>query len=517
MKITGQWEGPCGQQHKGEILARTAAATLTSKAVAAEAPEARARLPLPRAPGEASIYCAQHFCVPVPMSDREPADLLIEPRWLLPVSPADTVLEAQAVAVAGGRILAVGPAVELRQRFAVRERIVRAHHALLPGLVNAHTRAAHTLLRGLPVRGPRARSLGDWVRLERRAGGADFVRDGMRLAIAEMLRAGITCFADLSPLPAEAARTAAAAQVRALIALPVSDAPTGSAEDATAHLAQAEALWDEYRAHPRIGLYFAPLPESALSDATLTRLRRVADELDARIALHLAESPMQREGCAGGDAPGPGGVEDGAPREHRALKRPALERLASLGLLRPGFTAVGALECNAGGVELLERHGASLIGCPQAELRLGARPDRLPLLAHDRTALGTDSPAAAGAFDLLAEMRTAALLCGLSAREALRLATLGGATVLGLGAQIGSIEPGKAADLTCLDVSGLGGARASAVADAVVFAATRTQVSDVWTSGRAAVSAGRVMLFDETELSSLPEVWARRLALEAAA
>jgi 5-methylthioadenosine/S-adenosylhomocysteine deaminase len=451
------------------------------------------------------------------MSDREPAELLIEPRWLLPVSPSGAVLEGQAVAVAGGRILAVGPAAELRQRWTVRERIVREHHALLPGLVNAHTRAAQTLLRGLPVRGPRARSLGDWAGLERRAGGADFVRDGLRLAMAEMLRAGITCFADLSPLPAEAARTAAAAHLRALIALPVSEAPSGCGEDATAHFARAEALWDEYRAHPRIGLYFTPQPGSALSDAALTRLRRVADELDARIALHLGEPPPPREGYAAGDAPEAGGVEDGAPREHRAIGRSALERLASLGLLRPGFTAIGALDCDAAGVQLLERHGASLVGCPQAELRLGARPERLPLLADDRTALGTGSPAVAGAFDLLAEMRTAALLCGIGARAALRLATLGGATVLGLQAQIGSIEPGKAADLTCLDVRGLGCTRAEAVADAVVFGATRTQVSDVWTSGRVAVSAGRVVLFDESELSSLPEVWARRLALEAAA
>jgi len=450
------------------------------------------------------------------MSDREPADLLIEPRWLLPVSPSDAALEAQAVAVGNGRILAVGPAVELSQRFAAREHIVRAQHALLPGLVNAHARAAHTLLRGLPVRGPRTRSLVEWTRLEQRIGGADFVRDGTRLAIAEMLRAGITCFADLSPVPGEAARTAAAAQMRALIALPVSDAPSGCGEDATAHLAKAEALWDEYRAHPRIGLYFAPLPGAALSDATLARLRRVADELDARIAVHLEERPAQREGYGGGQARA-GGVEDGAARERHAVARPAFERLASLGLLRPGFAVIGALDCDVAGAELLERHGASLIGCPQAELRLGARPGRLPLLADDRTGLGSDSPAVAGAFDLLAEMRTAALLCGLAAHEALRLATLGGATALGLAAQIGSIEPGKAADLTCLDLSRLGCTRAAAVADTVVFSATRSQVSDVWTSGRAAVSAGRLMLFDETELSGLPEAWAQRLTLGAAA
>ena len=450
------------------------------------------------------------------MSDRESADLLIEPRWLLPVSPTAAVLEDQAVAVADGRILAVGPAVELRQRFAVCERIVRERHVLLPGLVNAHTRATHILLRGLgrgALRGHPHAGCGTPESCE----GADFVRDGTRLAIAEMLRAGITCFADLSPLPAEAARTAAAAQVRALIALPVSDAPTSCGENATAHLAKAEALWDEYRAHPRIGLYFAPLQGAALSDATLTRLRRVADELDARIAMPLRARGDAAQGAHRAAGGAVSGVEDSAaPPSHTASLRP-LERLLSLGLVRPGFAAIGALDCDAAGAELLERHGAALIGCPDSELRLGAAPAALPLLSGDRSALGSDSASCGGALDLLAQMRTAALLGGLEARVAVRLATLGGATALGLAAEIGSIEAGKAADLACLDLGSLGCTHASAVADAVVFGATRSQVSDVWTAGRAAVSAGRVIVFDEAELAALPLEWARRLTLECAA
>src|SRR5579864_7994187 len=222
------------------------------------------------------------------MSHADTAEFLIEPRWLLPIAPANTVLEGQAVAVRGGRIVAVGAALELRQRYATGTRLVRERHALLPGLVNTHTCACHTLLRGLPVRGPRLRWLIETLApLEQRALSADLVRDGTRLGIAEMLRAGITCYADQSPLPQEAARVAAAAQLRARIGLPISDAPTVWAEDATAHLARAEALWDEYRNDARIGLYFAPQPGAGLSDATLARLRRVADELDARIVMHL--------------------------------------------------------------------------------------------------------------------------------------------------------------------------------------------------------------------------------------
>jgi 5-methylthioadenosine/S-adenosylhomocysteine deaminase len=442
------------------------------------------------------------------MSHADTAEFLVEPRWLLPIAPANTVLEGHAVAVRGGRIIAVGAAPELRQRYATRARIVRERHALLPGLVNAHTCACHTLLRGLPVRGPRRRWLIETLApREQRALSADLVRDGTRLGIAEMLRAGITCYADQSPLPEEAARAAAAAQLRALIGLPISEAATVWAEDATAHLAKAEALWDEYRSDARIGLYFAPQPARGASDATLARLRRVADELDARIVMHLgelAESGALEPHCAG--------VADGAAPRHA---RSALAHLQALGLLRPGFSAVGALSCHHDDAPLLARHGAALIACPQAELRLHRG---LPPLAGSRpSALATDTPAAAGALDMLAEVRSAALLFGMSAPEALRLATLGGATALGLAAEIGSIEPGKSADLTCLDLDVPGCQPLTDVPAAIVFGATRAQVSDVWSAGRAALSAGRLLAFDEAELAALAAQWTRRLALEAAA
>jgi len=441
------------------------------------------------------------------VSIRECADLLIEPRWLLPIAPANIALADHAVAVSAGRILAMGPAAQLRARFEIRERVVRERHALLPGLVNAHTRACHTLLRGLPVRGPRWRWLTETLApVEQRCLSADFVRDGTRLAMAEMLCAGITCFADLSLFPEEAARAAAAAHMRAAIGLPVTDAPTPWAENATAHLARAERLWDEYRSDSRIGLYFAPLTVHGLSEALLMRVRRVADELDARVAVHLAELAGPAESA---DA----AVQDSARAQRSA--RP-LRQLHALGLLRPGFTAIGAGVCDGADLELLARHGASLIACPQADLRLGARSP-VVALEGNRTGLGTDSPAAAGALDVLAEARSAALHSGLGAGEALRMATLGGATVLGLQAQIGSIEPGKAADLTCIDLGALACQPAAAIQDAITFTATRSQVSDVWTAGRVAVSGARLVVFNAEELAGLPACWAQRIRMEAAA
>jgi 5-methylthioadenosine/S-adenosylhomocysteine deaminase len=429
------------------------------------------------------------------MSDREPADLLIEPRWLLPMAPAHGALAGQAVAIDAGRIVAVGPAAELRLRFAPREHVLRPRHVLLPGFVNAAVHAAHSLWRGLLARAPGA--AGPLAALATRSASADFVRDGTRLAMAEMLRAGITCFADLSPHPEEAARVAAAAQMRATIGLPVTEIASPWAENATAYFARAERLWDEYRTDSRISLYFAPLAAHALSDATLTRIRRVADELDARVALEVCDAELH----APADQ-----VQDAAARD-------LMERLDALGLLRPGFTAIGLA---AADLETIARQGASSVACPRADLSFG----RFPFIARlpgARSGLGTASPARTGVPDVLAEARIAALAAGLSAAEALRMATLGGATALGLQAVCGSLEAGKAADLTCVDLGTLECRAAQSIEDALLRAATRTQVSDVWTGGRCAVSEGRLLAFDEEEIAALPARWAQRLKLEDAA
>ena len=301
-----------------------------------------------------------------------------------------------------------------------------------------------------------------------------------------------------------------AARMRAAIGLPVTDGPTVWAESATGHLAKAEQLWDEYHSHPQVSLYFAPHNAFGEDDQTLARVRRVADELDARVAMFL----------------GPGEVH-----ESQTLGRSPLVRLEELGLLGPGFTAIhlGGLDEEA--LEIASRTRIAVVACQQAHLRLGGALCPIAALeARDvSVGLGTDSAVAVGALDLLAEARTTALLdgstvvgggvggeglhsSGLAAETALRMATIGGAMALGMGSIIGSIEAGKAADLVCIDLSGLACLPPRRPAEAVLFGATRHQVSDVWTSGRAAVREGRLLTMDEQELRTLARSWAERIA-----
>ncbi len=418
---------------------------------------------------------------------REPADLQIEPRWLLSMAGPAAVLEGHAVVIDRGRILAVGERAALSARYAARELVRRDSHALLPGLVNAHTRASRTLLRaGTPYPGlPGAAAL---------TRGADFARDGTQLAIAQMLRAGITCVADLSTHPEETARLAAQTGMRACIALPIG---AESTEGLTAQLARAERLWDEYRSDARITLFFALLPEAFAHEPTLTRVRRVGDELEAHVTLCLGTALAAAE------------VRDAAPAPARSL----IAQAAHSGLLRPGCAVIGTP--GAQELELIARHGATLIACPRAGL--GTHPCPVPFIDGDRTGLGSGDPDTAGGFDLLAEARAAAQLSHVSAARALRLASLGGATALALQSRTGSIEAGKAADLCCIGLDPLSLSSLAGVEDAILFGSAAAPVSDVWVAGRALVREHALLGFDTRELERTAQQWGERLRLTAAA
>ena len=199
----------------------------------------------------------------------------------------------------------------------------------------------------------------------------------------------------------------------------------------------------------------------------------------------------------------------------------ALQRLHELGLLRPGFTAIGlkaGLKNNEDS-PLIATTGICVVACVQSALRLGggaASIAQLPLSSmagqHVTVGFGTGDPPSVGALDLLAEGRVAALIDnGLTAGETLRMATLGGATALGLGPVTGSIEPGKYADLVCFDLNRLSCQPTLRIPESILFGAAREQVSDVWTSGRAAVAGGHLLAFDEQELTTFAQKWSQRV------
>jgi len=434
----------------------------------------------------------------------ESVDTLVTARWVVPVEPAGSVLEDHTVAIRGGRIVAVLPAAEARARFDAAEILERPDHVLLPGLVNAHTHAAMVLLRGRAENLP----LGRWLRstvwpLERRWVDPDYVRDGTTLAIAEMLRAGNTCFADMHLWPDVVAQTAAAAHIRASVGLVVTEAATRWAGTADEYIDRGMHLRDEYKGDPLISTHFAPHAPYSASDATLARVRRLADELDLPVAMHLHETAYEVE------------------QSLQAHGRRPLARLAALGLASPQLVAIHMTQANAEDMDTLAESGASVVHCPESNLKLGSGvcPVARLLGRGVRVALGTDGAASNNDLDLLAEARIAGLLSSgiaatpgdLVAADLLRMATLEGARTLGLGEVTGSLEPGKWADLCCIN---LRAARSWPVHDpvtAVIYAASAQQVTDTWVAGRQLLADGHLRYIDESAVLERAESWRERL------
>jgi 5-methylthioadenosine/S-adenosylhomocysteine deaminase len=434
----------------------------------------------------------------------DPVDTLVIARWVVPVEPAGQVLEDHAVAIRDGRIVAVLPADTARARFDAREILERPDHVLLPGLVNAHTHAAMVLLRGRAENLP----LGRWLRstvwpLERRWVDPDYVRDGTLLAIAEMLRAGITCFSDMHLWPDVVAQAAAASHMRASVGLVVTETATRWAATADEYIDRGMHLRDEYKGDPLISTHFAPHAPYAAADATLKRVRRLADELDLPVAMHLHETPWE--------------VEQSVLSHGR---RP-LARLATLGLASPQLVAIHMTQVTTEDLDTLAEAGASVVHCPESNLKLGSGvcPVARLLGRGVRVALGTDGAASNNDLDLLAEARIAGLLSSgvaatpgdLVATDLLRMATLEGARTLGLGELTGSLQPDKWADLCCID---LRAARSWPVHDpvtAVIYAASAQQVTDTWVAGRRLLADGRLRYMDESAVLERAEAWRERL------
>jgi len=432
-------------------------------------------------------------------------DTLICARWIIPVEPAGRVLEDHALVIDEGRIMAVLPTAEAVSQYTAATRLELPAHALLPGLVNAHTHAAMNLLRGLADDLP----LMEWLQhhiwpAEQRWIGAEFVHDGTQAAMAEMLRGGVTCFNDMYFFPEVVAAAARACGMRACVGLIVVDFPTAWAADAQSYLDKGVALHAALRGEPLLRTVFAPHAPYTVSDAPLARIRELADELDIPIHIHLHETAAE--------------VEQAQARRGR---RP-LELLDDLGLLSPRLLAVHMTQLTEAEIARIATAGVQVIHCPESNLKLasGFCPVARLLAAGVNVALGTDGAASNNDLNLFGEMRTAALLAkavagdaaALPAHQALRLATLNGARALGLERDIGSLEPGKWADVIAVDLGTIEAEPVYQPVSQLVYATGRQQVSDVWVAGRRLLKNRELITLEREDIVRRVRAWGHKIS-----
>lgn len=431
------------------------------------------------------------------------ADLLLLPQWVVPVDPAGTLTD-HAVVVQDGRILDVLPADAAQARYTAAQTLALPGQALIPGLVNLHGHAAMTLLRGMADDLPLMRWLNDRIwPAEKQHVSEAFVRDGTLLAAAEMLAGGVTTCNDMYFFPRAAAEAFQQAGMRATLGMIVLEFPSAYASDADDYLSKGLALRDELKDEPLLGFTFAPHAPYTISDASFGRITTLAEQLGLPIHTHIHETDAEIQHSL---------------TQHGV--RP-LERLARLGLLGPHFIGVHAVHVTEAEIDLLAQHGCHVAHCPSSNLKLasGIAPLARFAAADVNTGLGTDGSASNNRLDLFAEMRLAALLAkgvsgdaaALPAAAALKMATLDAARALNLDDRIGSIVPGKRADLVAVDLRDLVCQPVFDPVSHLVYVAGREHVTHVWVDGILKLDDRRLVDLDTDDLTTRAAYWRGKL------
>jgi 5-methylthioadenosine/S-adenosylhomocysteine deaminase len=431
-------------------------------------------------------------------------DLLITGGTVVTVDDAFTIFEDGAVAVSGAEIVAVGPAASLARDFSPREILDASGQVVLPGLVNGHTHAAMTLFRGLAD----DLSLETWLGKHIwPAEGAFVDREsviaGTSLACIELLRAGVTSALDMYWFPRECAIAAREAGLRMVVGGVLVDVPGPDGLSPEERLEASRELLQEFAHDTLIGVSIQPHSTYTVSPGQLRTAKDLADEFGVLFALHAAETVAETK----------------LVTERYGLS--PVRHLESLGLLDSRTTLHHAVHLEDEEVALLAARGTSVVHCLESELKLASGIPRLPdlLRAGVTVGLGTDGAASNNDLDLMAEMRLAAILYKgttgdptvVPAREALTLATRGGAKAIGLDHLIGSLEPGKRADLILIDFWRPHLVPVYDVVSHLVYAAGRGDVTTVLVDGKVVVRGGKVTTVDERRVIRSVREIARRI------
>ena len=431
---------------------------------------------------------------------------IIKARWIVTVNDKFDVLTDSAVVVEDDIIQAILPNAELAQRNDLQQAdvIELGNHVLMPGLVNTHTHAAMSLLRGIADDMPLMEWLNEHIwPVESQWVDRAFIRDGVRLAAAEMIRSGTTCFNDMYFFPDEMAKACQRMGIRSCAGLIVLDFPTIWAQNADEYLHKAMAVIDEIRELPLVTSVLAPHAPYTVSNAPLEQVAMYSSELDLPVHMHIHETQHEVDEA----------VRDTGLRP--------LERLDQIGLLTPNLVAVHMTALQEMEMERLAETGVNIAHCPESNQKLasGFCPVDTLQQRNINVCLGTDGAASNNDLDMLGEMRSAALLSkavsgnasSCNAEQSIRMATINGAKALGLGDVTGSLEPGKKADLIAIDFSHLNTQPVYDPVAQLVYAANSYQVSDVWIDGVCKLSRYQFTDIDAVEIMTNAQLWQHKI------
>jgi 5-methylthioadenosine/S-adenosylhomocysteine deaminase len=439
----------------------------------------------------------------------ESCDTLLTRATVLTMDSDYHLFESGALAVKGDSILAVGPEAELRNRFTAKEIFDCQDKVLMPGLVNAHTHVPMTLLRGLAddLRLD-VWLLGFMMPVEREFVSPDFVRLGTQIACMELIRSGVTCFADMYYYEESVAQATAEIGLRALCSQTVLKFPAPDAESYEESLAAAREFIQRWKGHPLIVPSVAPHAPYTCTEEILRATAALAVEFDVPLHTHIAETAIEVENS----------------RSEHGM--PVVPYVASQNLFQAKVLAAHCVHIDDSEMNLLLRHRAGVAHNPSSNLKLasGFAPISRMIEAGLNVGIGTDGPASNNDLDMFEEVRLAAFLAksvandptALPARTALAMATRLGAQAMHMGNLTGSLEPGKRADLILVDLSPLHNAPRfqrdpGGVYAQLVYAAKSSDVSDVMVNGKWLMRDRQLTRLNEQTLIQQAQEYAYRI------
>lgn len=430
-------------------------------------------------------------------------DQLICARWVLPIAPENTILDNHAIAITNGKIIACLPTEDAKKTFQADHVTELPEHAVMPGLINAHTHNPMVLFRGLADDLP----LMDWLNnhiwpAEAEIINADSIVDGTELASAELIRGGTTCFNEHYFFPNETALTAIDCGIRASIGHVVMNVPNKWAQDEDEYIAKAVDAYKNRPQHELISWTVAPQGAYTNSDSSLTKARQLAEDYQLPMHMHLHETTTELE------------IDKANYGKH------PIKRLYDLDILYDKFMAVHMVHVNDEELELIKEKKVHIVHCPESNLKLasGFAPIKKYIDHGLNVCLGTDGAASNNDLDMFGELRVASMLAkalsqdstAIPAIEALKMATLNGAKALGLDHIIGSIETGKAADIIAIDLGHFTTQPVYNPASHLAYASNRLQVSDVWIAGKQLLKNGEFTQLDIDKITHKAKKWAKK-------
>jgi 5-methylthioadenosine/S-adenosylhomocysteine deaminase len=437
----------------------------------------------------------------------EPVDLIVSARYVVTVDPQYRILDNAAVAVRGNSIVAIGPATQIQRDYTSAHIVARPQAILMPGLVSTHTHAAMSLLRGIAD----DLALQDWLEhhifpAEAKNVTPDFVLWGTRLACLEMMLGGTTTFTDMYYFEDTASRAVKEAGMRGVMGETIIKFPVADAKTPKDALAYTERFLKEFAGDELVTAAVAPHAIYTNDDATLKAARALANKYNAPLLIHVAETEKE--------------LIDTKAERHAT----PVEALDRLGVFNGRTVAAHCVWLEPQDFEILSRDHVGVAHCPSSNMKLASGAAKVvEMIAHGiHVGLGPDGPAGSNNdLDLMEEMDLAGKLQklitrdprALPARQIVEAATIGGARVLGLDSKIGSLEPGKRADMITISLNEANAVPLYDVTSQLVYALKASDVQDVWVNGKQLVDTRRPLTLNSSEIYAHARTLAARVKM----